>query len=287
MAHDLDGLGGKATLGISAFAEVGVGASMTLLGRKLYVRAAPTVYFPLIYARQGAIKFATDSNIDDLDTTTNPLEIMNINAHAIGEADFAVWTPFSLDNVSVADMFGSPGVDLSIEGRYAIWRILEAGLSVSHIPIAPAKTKYVTKATGELDMTAGINGVEDLAGEDSIKVEGSKSELNTIVRPVRFDFFAIVKPFNSLFFYVKPNIGFTLLNIVDSGSPNFGLEVGVNLPIILSASIGTHLTDGMWEHALRMAIDLRVFELDLLAGLSGPAFLTNGVTVGVGIKTGF
>jgi hypothetical protein len=281
LLSSLNGLQGKAALGISSFAEIGAGASTTLLGRKLYVRAAPSVYFPVFYARQGQMKFEASSTIDN----ANPL---NTKAMATGMADFEMLTPFSLSGgFSAGDIFASPGLDLSLEGRYAIWRILEAGLSISHIPLAPAKTKYATRASGQIDMTASASGVQDKS-TNPLEFKSSVEETNTVLRPVRFDAFAIVKPFNSLFLYVKPNLGFTLHNIVEPAIPlNFGVEVGVNLPVVLSASIGTHHTDGMWEHAIRAAIDLRAIELDLLAGLSGPEFLTNGWTLGLGFKAGF
>jgi hypothetical protein len=183
-------------------------------------------------------------------------------------------------------MFKSPGVDLSVEGRFAVWRILEAGAVITHIPVVPATTHYSMKAHGILALSADRGG--GLKDNSTLKFDSAAAEANKVIRPVQFDFFALVKPFETTFVYIKPSIGFTLAPLVKPAIPvNFGLEAGVNLPVFFSASLGTSHTDGLWQHALSMTLDVRFFELTLIGALAGPEFLTNGFTVGLGIKTGF
>jgi hypothetical protein len=277
IVSSMNGKHGEAAIGISAFAEIGAGASRSFLKNKLYVRAAPSLYFPVFYARNGSMNFSFSTSGDGLGT----------KATAAGSADFKILTPFSLaEGVSVGGIFASPGLDMSLEGRYAIWRGLEAGLSINHVPLIPATTKYETSSSGNLKMEASILGLKN--DGSTLEFKNSAMVDNILLRPVRFDVFAVVKPFENLFVFIKPNVGISLLNIVDPEIPvNFGIEAGVNLPVALSASIGTHHTDGMWEHAIRAALDLHFVELDQIAGLSGPSFLTNGWTFGKGLKSGF
>jgi hypothetical protein len=270
----IDGKNGRAKVGMGSFFEIGGGVSSRFLNNKIYLRAAPSIYFPLFYAKEGTLNFNTAS-------TPN-------SGKVTADADFALWTPFAMNEpFSAADIFKSPGADLTVEGRLAIWRVLEAGAVITHIPVIPASTNYTMKAQGLLDLSAtlGGGGIKD---ESTLKFDKSSSERNTIIRPVRFDLFALLKPFETTFVYIKPNFGWTFAPLVKPAIPvNFGLEAGVNLPILLSASLGTSHTDGLWEHALRLTVDFRFIELSLLGALSGPDFVTNGLTVGVSLKTGF
>lgn len=271
-APSLNGKSGSAKVGMGAFFEIGGGVSTRFLSNKIYVRAAPSIYFPVFYAKEGTLEFEAAYSGSTGKVTAN--------------ADFALWTPFAMnDSASVGDIFKSPGADLTVEGRFAIWRILEAGAVITHIPVVPATMHYSMKGTGSLILSANQGS---FTNNSDLKFNQEAQEENTVIRPVRFDFFALIKPFETTFVYVKPNIGFTLAPLVQPSLPvNFGLEAGVNLPVLISASLGTSHTDGLWEHALRVTFDVRFIELSLLGALSGPDFLTNGFTVGFGLKTGF
>jgi hypothetical protein len=269
----INGKRGSAKVGMGSFFEIGGGASSRFLSNKLYIRAAPSIYFPVFYAKEGTLDFEAAASGNSGKVTA--------------DADFALWTPFAMgDSFSVGDIFKSPGIDVSIEGRFAIWRILEAGAAISHIPVVPATTNYSMKADGMLALSADRGG--GLKDNSTLKFDKAAAEQNRVIRPVQFDFFALVKPFETAFLYIKPNIGFTLSPLVKPAIPvNFGLEAGVNLPVLFSASLGTSHTDGLWQHALSMTLDVRFIELTVIGALAGPDFITNGFTVGLGIKTGF
>jgi hypothetical protein len=276
----INGKHGSAKVGLSSFFEIGAGASMRFLGNKLLIRAAPSLYFPIFYAKEGRLDFAATASGTWGEVTAN--------------ADFSLWTPtsagdsFSTDGIlkSIGEIFRSPGADLSVEGRFAVLRMLEAGAVITHIPVVPATTYYAMKAHGKLalsaDWTSGLKDTSTLIFDTAVKEE------NMLIRPVRFDFFALIKPFETMFLYIKPNIGFSLAQLVEPEIPiNFGLEAGVNLPVFFSASLGTGHTDGLWQHTLSLTMDVRFIELTITGALSGPDFLTNGFTAGLGVKMGF
>jgi hypothetical protein len=60
---------------------------------------------------------------------------------------------------------------------------------------------------------------------------------------------------------------------------------------VSSASIGTGLTEGVFANRLGLAFDLRAFELDLGAALTGTtfkeSFSANGLAAMVGLKFGW
>jgi hypothetical protein len=112
-----------------------------------------------------------------------------------------------------------------------------------------------------------------------------------VIRPVRFDFYTLYKPFKSPVLIVKPNIGATV-NSTAGNLFNFGLNIEYNAPRIFSAYIGTGLNEGLWVHHIGIALDLRLFEVDLGAGLAGADLADsfspqNGMMVRLCFKTGF
>jgi hypothetical protein len=123
-------------------------------------------------------------------------------------------------------------------------------------------------------------------------LQDSESESEKVMRPVRFDFYTLYKPFKSPVLIVRPNIGATINSAAGDSLFNWGINVEYNAPVIFSAFIGTGLTEGLWANRLGISLDFRVFEVDLGAAIAGTDFVgsfspKNGMMVAIGFKFGF
>jgi hypothetical protein len=277
------GIKGGMSAGASAFTELGMGISKTLLGDRLWLRAAPSLYFTLLYMKHSSV------------TMQGYNESKKFGLQAIGSMD--LYSAWDLKNGAV-NPFASAGLDITLEGCYALWPVLDLGLSVSHIPIIPSTLTHrmtvdVEGLTMFFDTSNPVKSalefhVPDLDG----MIEPDDSDNKTVMRPVRFDFYGLVKPFKSPVLIVQPNIGATVNSAFsDTAFFNWGLTLRYHAPRIFSAFIGSGLTEGVWAQRAGIALDFRVFEFGLSAALAGATFAeswsANGLIAGVGFKFGF
>ncbi|MDR1147496.1 MAG: hypothetical protein LBK66_02580 [Spirochaetaceae bacterium] len=265
--------------GASAFMEIGMGGSKTLMDGRLWLRAAPSMYFTLLYMKRGGISLKGYQN--------------GTKYGLAGEGAMHMYSAWDLNSGDI-NPFSSPGLDLTLEALFALFPVLDTGVSISHIPLVPSTLKH--------RMTIDVSGLNmyvdttDPAGSlmnfnvpdfESMITEGD-SENKKVFRPVRFDFYALVKPFRSPVLVIRPNIGATAnMAVSDTTLFNWGLKVQYNAPVIFSAFIGTGLTENIWAQQLGIILDLRVFELSISGALAGMGFVESWSAKGFGAEIGF
>jgi hypothetical protein len=276
----------------SMFAEMGLGVSKNLLGDRLYVRAAPSLFFTLLYMKQNAVSLKGYSSG---------------NKYGLkGDGSMKLYSAWDLDKDF--NPFTSPGVDLTLEACYALLPILDTGISISHIPVIPSTLNH-GKSIDASDITIDVS-VPDT--EDEFKdffldpgnaininipdteelLKDSEDENKKVMRPTRFDFYALLKPFKSPIFVVRPNVGFTVNSTVAPALFNWGLDLCFNAPVIFSIFAGTGLTESIWAQRIGIMLDFRVFEVDIGSALTGKTFTDcfsdqNGLSLGINFKLGF
>jgi hypothetical protein len=267
--------------GTSAFAELGLGASKTLLNGRLWVRAAPSLFFTLFYMKQSSVsmKGYHDSNRYGL----------------ASEGSMHLYSAWDLKDGAV-NPFASPGIDITLETLYALWPVLDAGLLISHIPVIPSTLAHrmtldFTGLSMFFDISDPVSVLEVKAPDLDELMKSGENENKTITRPTRFDFYGIVKPFKSPILLIRPNIGATVNTVFAAATFNWGLTVQYNAPAIFSAFIGSGLTEGVWAQRAGIALDFHLFELDLSAALAGASFeeswSAKGLMAGIALKFGF
>ena len=99
------------------FAEMGLGVSKTFLNDRLYVRAAPSLFFTLMYMEQSTANLKSNSKENEYGLQ--------------GDGVIKLYSAWDLDRD--VNPFASPGVDLTLEACYALLPVLDAGISASHI----------------------------------------------------------------------------------------------------------------------------------------------------------
>jgi hypothetical protein len=284
----LAGIDAGMTAGAGVFIELGAGGSKTFFNDRLWIRAAPSMFFTLLHMKNNDISLKGYS-----DQTNNKYGLS-------GSGSMKLYSAWDLDDD--VNPFASPGFDLTLEARYALWSVLDLGLNVSHIPIAPSKLTHSKSINAEdISMTVDASPEKIMSDPESAidfnipeldsLLEDSESENEKVRRPVRFDFYMMYKPFKSPILVVRPNIGATINSAAGAGLLNWGINIEFNAPVIFSASIGTGLTEGLWANRVGISLDFRVFEVDLAAALAGADFAgsfspKNGMIAAIGFKVG-
>jgi hypothetical protein len=276
----------------SMFAEMGMGISRTILDDRFYIRAAPSLFFTLLYMEQNTVKLKGYKNGKEYGLQ--------------GNGSMKLYSAWDLNGD--VNPFASPGVDLTLEACYALLPILDTGVSVSHIPIIPSTLNH-SKSIDVSGITMNVkppSTPEDLAKiienpnsavninipDPDDLLQDSDDENRRVVRPTRFDFYALVKPFKSPILVVRPNLGLTINSIIAPALFNWSLDVQFNAPVIFSAFVGSGLTENIWVQRAGIMLDFRAFEVDIAAALTGKTFMDcfsdqKGISLGVGFKIGF
>lgn len=273
--------------GLYADAEVDVHFK---LFKKLRIGIAPAMYLPLLYIPKSSIHY----NLTAEDS-------LNIEANGA----INVYSPFSIEGGSInldidpLALVKQSGYDLSLSVSYDFLRFLTAGLDVMHIPLYPSKLDYQISYTSEFAMNG--DGLLTGAGliipssDDLFKPDDDSDESSyTVRRPLRFDLYGMLhwgKTPRYDWLQIRPNLGCTILNPAEEFWFNAGIDVRLNFKNAIIFHIGTGYEETLWKHRAGLAFNLRVFELDIEAGLQSQEFLKSfqltGLLAGVGIRIGF
>ena len=278
--YDQHNVTGTLAVSGAAYAEAGLKGHMTLLvlDRKLRLEAAPAWFLPIAYIPRSTLDITLVTE-DRLQVSTN--------------ADASVYMPF--DAKGQMKDFG--GGDLSVSGEYALFPILDLGAAIFHILVIPARLSNKAGFGFENDLYVEDvfqwmqkdNPMDDM-GDFKLSDLASTKEI-WVVRPLRFDVYALFRPLRNDFLTVKPNIGFTVINPSEENYFNWGLEGQLNFADILYLSLGTGLEEGLWRHKLGLTMDFHAIALHLGAGLRSQdfahSFQLNGLSVNLGCTIGW
>ncbi|MDR3301394.1 MAG: hypothetical protein LBT01_02525 [Spirochaetaceae bacterium] len=272
-----------------AFGVLDILGERTFLQDKLWLKAGPSVFLPVLYIPRQSIGLeGYASSINNKDELLGK----KIGVHSTGTGIDA-WTAF-IDG-------GSPGVgiDLSLEGRYAFLPILDAGAAISGIPLVPAFMDHKRSFKLEMDYSVQFPGEQDLINGDVGELlttnldygfNDAASEKKAVLRPIRFNFYGIYKPLKSSFLLVIPEVGFSIKYPGSDFSYttfNWGVNAQINLPIILSVQAGIRRFEEVWSNSVGFILNFRAFELDLGVALRGPTFSSSWSAKGLNALVGF
>lgn len=244
-------LSGEVQVAGSAFAALSAGVEITP-HKKIWIRAAPSIFVPLFYIPKTEVHLKGD--------ISNGAALIGA-----GSKSANIWT-ISSDDIGV-------GFDLAVEMRYALWPILDIGANAENIPLVPAKMSN----RGTLNFDTNFN-VSSSGGNMSMKTSFESSQGNSIrmiSRPTRLSAYTVIKPFSSHILLIKPDIGFSMGAIFAEQILNWGLETEINLPKILSISLGFKDFEYVWTNYIKLGIDFKYAALQLGAGLRGQNFVSS------------
>lgn len=155
------------------------------------------------------------------------------------------------------------GLDMSLQAEYALFPILDVGMTVLNIPVIPSALH--TKASLSFDPDKNtIMEIDDLVnGGFSVDIGNATSPSTSyttgelwVTRPMRFDWYLLFRPGRTDIVVLRPNIGFTVLNPSEQGYFNLGLETQLNAGRAFTLSYFTGGEDGLFRN--RLGMDLRL-----------------------------
>jgi predicted small secreted protein len=282
LLDQINSLGGDINVEGEAYAVLNVAANRNWLSNKLYTRAELSPFVPLAYFPRSSVGLHADPNNpqhwNDYYTGGKHIKLEGnggINGYYIGNGKF----PF--------------GMDLSLEGRYAIWPILDAGMTVEDIPIIPAAVNYNASINGsDISFDWAFGGDPTMNVPGGVGSNGSGHYL--VMRPLRMSWYALYKPFKSKLLIVRPELGFSRKFLGNSGAYNtfnWGVGAQLNLKYILSLGLTMKEFEKVFSNQVSMILDFRAFELDLGVALRGPDFKSSwtgkGLAAAFGMKFGW
>jgi hypothetical protein len=137
---------------------------------------------------------------------------------------------------------------------------------------------------GDADMGSifSTEGGETVYGQRSLKV----------TRPFKMLVWAAWRPLGMPLLTVTPAFGFAVNSVyLEPLSLEAGLKAHLNVFNIFLATAGVGYHDRLWTNSLDIALNLRVFELNIGADLRSPTFTKSwtggGFGVNVGLKFGW
>jgi hypothetical protein len=262
----------------SVFYEIGLNfhATLPVLDGKLTIGVDPAYFSPLLYIRRSSVGYTLD--------TDNKIAL---------KADGAVtaYSPVNKDDIQSGDFFKSGGVDLSLSAEYALFKRLDVGLAISHIPLVPASLDTGYVYTLEMKPIQ-IDDVTGDFGDNLIDMNTGGGEfvslpaINDIRRPLRFDLYGIFRPLINDLLSIRPNIGFTTLNVSEETYFNFGGRFSLDMGRIFVLYVDSGLEEGFWRHKAGFALNLRVLEIGLEAGLRSQDYIASWSGSGFSVKFG-
>jgi hypothetical protein len=285
--------------GLDAGASVFAGVAIETHAKfgKLTLGLSPALFIPVAYAPKPSGKIALD--------TSSALK---------GEffVDADVYTPISIEGL--IDSSGSfeinpwaileaRGFDFSLDAEYELLPALDLGVSVSHIPLAPALLNYRMHAHtaysfnqngdawGILDILEDDFNFDDVFTEEALEMTYDDNAAFRVFRPLDFDFFIRYKPLKTKSIILKPNFGFSVLTVYEKACFNAGLEGKLDLKNCLSLTIGSGYRDRFWRHDVALMFNFRVIEVNIAVSLQSQSFKDSfeikGARVFAGLRLGF
>jgi len=239
---------------------------------KLQIGVTPALFSPILYMPKSGINYHLDTN-DGVYLKSDGEIVVYGNSLIIqnGEQNY--------------------GFDLSAYGQYSLFSFLDIGGRVSHIPLAPAVLNNRMRLVME-EVDFGLSGQQLMNGDDIQFPEVNfNEEYDTakvkVIRPLRFDIYARLKPFGgSEILVFTPNAGFTIDFGAEDKFFNWGIEARLNLVNLFVPYVSINREEGVWRNHLGFAFNLRVFELDLEGTLQSQSFKGSFTMQGFAFKAG-
>ncbi|MDR0721784.1 MAG: hypothetical protein LBF75_03165 [Treponema sp.] len=286
--------------GGSLFADTGMNLE-TQLG-KLRLRISPAVFLPLVYIPKPKKMALTVKTAEDTMSITGNvvLDIYSPVKLGTGTGDVGAFS-VDIDGFSKVLDSGALGFDLTLGAEYPLASILDAGILVSHIPVALSRLTY--QAQMKADFGFNDQGSEmsllDLLKEGKVDdiLHIGDPELTFsrgvfyVSRPLRFDLYSRIKLIGN-FLVLRPHGGISLFTPYgDLPCFNAGIEGQIHIWRLLQVSLSSGYEELLWKHQLGLILNLRILQFDLGVSTQSQeftrSFALSGLGVSLGVHIGF
>jgi hypothetical protein len=244
-----------------------------------YVKFAGGHFAPLVYIKNASINAVLDNSGE------------STALRAEGKVDVYSLANMDMNGFKYDGLAGGGGFDISVQAEYALLSILDVGLKADHIPLIPSATKEYSLAVNKDlfkvgDLLSGSMPDMDIAGILDFSKMTASGEIAYIMRPMRWDAYALFRPLRNNFLVLKPNMGFTAINSSEKGYFNIGLQADLNVGRWFTFSFFTGSYDGMARNRLlfdfHWAVLPRYLAIETRSQDYFKAWTLNGVSVTFG-----
>ncbi|MHB9291403.1 hypothetical protein Holit_00479 [Hollandina sp. SP2] len=281
--------------GGSLFADTGMNLE-TQLG-KLRLRISPAVFLPLVYIPRPKKTALTVKTAEDTMSITGNVAVDIYSPVKLGTGTGDTGE-FSIDTGGYSKILdaGALGFDVTVGVEYPLASILDAGILVSHIPVALSRLTY----QAQMKANFGFNDQDsDMSLLDLLK-EGNVDEILRIddpeftfsrgvfyvSRPLRFDLYSRIKVIGN-FLVLRPHGGISLFTPYgDIPCFNAGLEGQIHIWRLFQFSLSSGYEELVWKHRLGLILNLRVLQFDLGVSTQSQEFTHSFALSGLGISLG-
>jgi len=284
--------------GASVFTDVGIPVFFRVgktEDKRLKISVRPAGYVPVAYTIP-QMKYI----FKDIETDGNHGSLLEIEFGA------KIHTPVVFDQdtdmVSTFDISSALGFDISVGAEYRLFKWLDLGVNVTNIPLKPSTLNHYMELNDKISLdTSKINFIDMLDGgefpeeafyfPDDIKFINGEEPFK-LNRPFRANAYANFRPFGSQLLTLIPMIGYSVNPIyVQKSAMEAGVKVRLDLANMLIATAGINYEDRMWKNTVDLAVNLRLFEIDLGIGIQSQDFAKSwtgaGLHAAVGLKFGW
>ena len=283
-----------AGIGASVFEENSF--SLEIPFGKLKIKAVPSYFIPLLYVPH------TPATVTALIKDDGTITMK-------GNATASVYSALPLNKISegltydsITNAFSFGGFDISVYGEYELFEFLDVGAFLTHIPIVPSNLDCSFKYSASIDfsMDGILNSVNSKEESELYKFnyelsdnQATENDIARIVRPFKIGFNANWRVFNNKLLILSPMIQFKFADFTLENLLGFGFDYSITAKSHLGPFIPSFTTscfDSVFSQQLNIALNLRLFEIDLLVSTQSTnffkSFAGSGLGVGVGFKVG-
>jgi hypothetical protein len=286
--------------GGSLFADTGLNLEAQL--GKLRLRISPAVFLPLVYIpKPKKMALIVKTGEDTMSITGNmAVDIYSPVKLGTGTGDTG---EFGIDIGGLSKVLdsGALGFDLTLGAEYPFASMLDAGILVSHIPVALSRLTYQTtmKANFGFNDQGSEKSLLDLLKEgnvdDILRIQDPEFTFSRgvfyVSRPLRFDLYSRIKFIGNLL-VVRPHAGISLFTPYgDIPCFNAGIEGQIHIWRLLQLSLSSGYEELLWKHQLGLILNLRVLQFDLGVSTQSQeftrSFMLSGLGISLGVHIGF
>lgn len=284
----------------------------------LRFKVTPTYFVPLVYLPKPDAKLTVTSNEDGKITANANADfslytIVNTDAMFDEEGKFStslITNALTADAI-LSEIGNSGGLDLGVlvELPFPFLSNFDIGGYIN-VPVIPGHLNHGLTGsatfTGQIDDALGYYTTKNKSDDSDEKPWSYDYNLSDITpldksyivnRPFRLGVDAAWRPLGS-WLTVHPRLGVAGRNpfgkdftFSDSMYMEYSLAAEMTFLYVLGVNVKTEYIDQVFAHSLGLALNLRVFELDVTAGLSNADFVKSfslsGFEANVGLKFGF
>lgn len=279
-------------IGGSVFVDTGIHLD-THIG-KLSIKLSPAYYIPLIFIPYTSASFIASYDAEG-NITADGTAILNV--YSVFPLDEISSFDNFLETVSLSDILQQGGLDISVEAIYSLFPALDLGLSLTHIPIAPATmdSTFAYSAFFDFSMESIL---AQLVNEGRLDTSGIDYGLNetsgtlTVIRPIKLSLFADWKVFDSDILILSPKVELHFADKASQRDFGAGYRIKVESHIgFFNPSFTTAYTEEIFIQELGISFNFRVINIDLLISTQSQNFLKSfqgaGIGAGIGITIGY